>query len=563
MLTYAPVGIPTATLVAATLAVVVLELVTPITIRQVYNSFIPYQSTDSLAVMIFVAITCLGVEVILRSCRALIISRVGAAYGHRAGCHLVGALLDGRMPGAASQGVATKLSLISLVRSFRETGASMQAITLAELVLVPLNMILIGLIAGKLVVLAIALVAGFLLLTALIGRNLLRRREARQASDATRIDLMVEMLGAVSTIKAMSTERIMSERYNHRQYESSLENLKVAQSQTLVFDLTGSFSTTLVLCVIFYGAYLTVSAELTLGSMIAAIILTGRTMPPLQRAIGMVNRRQENRLEESKVQAVLAITPGPPRLPREDCPRNLGELSLRKLMLAPLDRAARGDLVAEDVTVDLPPLTTTLIDGPDHGDISLFLRCLAGLHPPEAGQVLLNGVPIDRLPDEVRTTQVAYLQAETVLYRGSIMDNLTRFGLVPVSDVMFIARHLALDADLQVLSRGYDTLLRGDGSDPVPPGLRQRIALARALAPRPRVVIFDHADTGLDRRSYTALFELFAKLRGHATVLLATRDGTLRGLAEGGFTLAGGELAQTALPRTRGPSVMKYRELRI
>ncbi|MBZ4690582.1 MAG: transporter related [Cereibacter sp.] len=343
MLTYAPVGIPTATLVAATLAVVVLELVTPITIRQVYNSFIPYQSTESLAVMIFVAITCLGVEVILRSCRALIISRVGAAYGHRAGCHLVGALLDGRMPGAASQGVATKLSLISLVRSFRESGASMQAITLAELVLVPLNMILIGLIAGKLVMLAIALVAGFLLLTALIGRNLLRRREARQASDATRIDLMVEMLGAVSTIKAMSTERIMSERYNHRQYESSLENLKVAQSHTLVFDLTASFSTTLVLCVIFYGAYLTVSAELTLGSMIAAIILTGRTMPPLQRAIGMVNRRQENRLEESKVQAVLAITPGPPRLPREDCPGNLGELSLRKLMLTPLDRAVRGD----------------------------------------------------------------------------------------------------------------------------------------------------------------------------------------------------------------------------
>jgi ATP-binding cassette subfamily C protein LapB len=563
MLTYAPIGIPRATLIAATLSVVVLELITPITIRQVYNSFIPNQSLGSLQVMMAVAITCLAAEVLLRGARALLTAKIGAAHAHRAGCHLMGAMLDGRMPGAASQSVAAKLSLITLVRSFRETGSGMRAITLSELVLVPLNMALIGLIAGKLVLVSLVLVGGFLLFTTHLGSRLMAAREERQHSDATRIDLMVEMLGAVSTIKAMSTERIMTERYSHRKYESALENLKVARDQTFIFDLTSTFATTLVLCVIFYGAYLTVSAELTLGSMIAAIILTGRTMPPLQRAIAMLNRRQEDQLDERKVEAVLAISPGPARLAPEDCPPNAGGLALRKAMLAPLDRSQRDDLILGDVSLDIPALTTTLIDGANHGDISLFLRSLAGLHPLAAGEVLLNGTPIETLPDGIRTRQVAYLQAETVLYRGSIMDNLTRFGQVPVSDVMFVARHLALDHDVQVLSRGYDTLLRGDGGDPVPPGLRQRIALARALAPRPRVVIFDHADTGLDRRSYTALFELFAKLRGHATVIVASRDGTMRGLAEQGFTLREGRLDPSPIARTRRHSVVKYRELRI
>lgn len=563
MVPFTPVGVPRATLVAATLCVVVLELVTPITLRQVYNTFIPNQSLGSLRVMMVIALVCILAEVFLRMARALILGRVGASYAHKAGCHLMGALLEGRIPNATSQGVAAKLSLINLVRSYRDTGSGMRAITLAEMMLIPLNMTLIGLIAGQLVLVSIALVAGFLIYTTLVGRRLMAAREARQASDGERLDIMVEMLGAMSTVKAMSTERIMIERYSNRKYESAIKNLQVARLQTYVFDLTSTFSTMLILSVIFYGAYMTASADITVGSMIAAIILTGRTMPPLQRAIGMMNRRQEDQLEERKVQAVLEIAPGEALLEPDDFPDNAGALELRDLTLAPRDMAERKDLIVDGVNLIFADRQINLIEGDNNGDTSLLFRTLAGLHTPEGGEVLLNGVRISRLPPEVRSRQIALLQPETVLYRGTIMDNLTRFGQVAVSDVMFIAKHLALDQDLQILSRGYDTMLRGDGGDPVPPGLRQRIALARALAPRPRVVLFDHADTGLDRRSYNALFELFAKLRGHATVILATNDTILSGLAERKFVLQDGRLDQVLGEVRTQHKVQTYRELRI
>ena len=187
---------------------------------------------------------------------------------------------------------------------------------------------------------------------------------------------------------------------------------------------------------------------------------------------------------------------------------------------------------------------------------------LSGLAAPDRGTVRLNGFPIGDIAVRARIHQVAWLRRTPVIYRGTLMENLSRFGMSPLSDVLYVARLLALEEDIAQLPSGLDTRLSGGATDPIPPGMRQRVCLTRQLAPRPRVILFDHADTGLDTRSYTAVGELFSRLRGKATLILATNDQTLRLLASQRLTLAGGSLRADAAERET-LNVARYREVRV
>ncbi|SLN69377.1 Toxin RTX-I translocation ATP-binding protein [Aquimixticola soesokkakensis] len=563
MIQQARAEIPRLPLIAATISIVIFELIIPLTVQQVYDRFIPNQSLSSLNVLVAIALLCLCAEAFLRWARSVLLGLQGASFAHRAGCQVMGSLLSGRIETAQKQGVGGKLALLNLVRSYREEGSGQRIIVLAEIVIIPLTLGLIAMIAGRLVLVPLGLILLFVIYTLIAGSALFDAKQRRQSSDASRIDLMVEILGATQTIKALSVERNMVGLYEQKKYASSLDHLEVSRRQTFLFDLTNSFSTLLIFSVILFGAYLTVEGNITVGAMIASIILSGRAMPPLQKALGMLNRRQEHQVEAKQVEALLSVVPATNALPRDECPENMGLFALSALTLHHEHQTADHPLLIDSATLDFPRFEMSVLQGAPHGALTRVFRAFSGLHSADSGAVLLNGQPITTLPESVRTRQVAYLKSDTTLYRGTIMDNLSRFGMIPTSDVLFIAKQLRLDEDLSVLSRGFDTFLRGDGGDPVPPGMRQRLALARALAPRPKVILFNHADTGLDRRSYTALFELFARLRGHATVVLASNDNTLCGLAQHRYTLDAGHLRAERMQETQKLAVTSYRELRV
>ncbi|MEI4472068.1 ABC transporter ATP-binding protein [Frigidibacter sp. MR17.24] len=533
------------------------------TVRQVYDTFIPNQSLDSLRVMAGAAVLALALDAVLRWSRAALHGWQGASDAHRAGCRTMQTLLAGGVePGRAS--IGGKLALLSLVRGMHGAGAGQGAMTLAELTILPLVLVLIALIAGRLVLVTLGLIALFGLFTLVAGSRLHRAREERQLSDTARMDFMVETLGAGQTVKALSAERILSGRHAERKFESTVAQYQVSSRQTLIADLTQSFGTVMIFAVILYGALLALQGRISVGAMVASIILSGRATPPLQKALAVLHRQQALRIERAEVGRLLDAAPPPEPLAAADCPANTGQLALESVVIVEQGaRDPRHATLLERTSLVFPERDISLIDGATHGEFAQFFATLCALSPPEEGQVMLNGADIARLPPDRRAAQIGYLRPETVLYRGTIMDNLSRFGQVPVSDLMFVAHQLRLDEDLRALPQGFDTTLRGDGGDPVPPGLRQRIALARALASRPRVILFNHADTGLDRRSYTALYDLFARLRGQATVLIASDDPTIRALAHHRFVLQGRQLTKDAAVARRGPGVMPYREFRL
>jgi ATP-binding cassette subfamily C protein LapB len=150
---------------------------------------------------------------------------------------------------------------------------------------------------------------------------------------------------------------------------------------------------------------------------------------------------------------------------------------------------------------------------------------------------------------------VAYLGAEPVLLRGTIMQNLTCFDNAMQARAHELAQFIGLDGLVAQLPHGYETMLEGGQSETIPPGVRQRVAMVCALLHKPRLILYDQADRSLDREGYHQLYRLFARLKGKATLLLVSDDQNMLRLCDRVLVMEDGVLA----PRMGAPGAPHLR----
>lgn len=555
----------TAAVVIATISICILDFVLPVTISQTYDRIIPNQSEHSLNVILFAATVLLSADFGLRVARARLLGLRGSSFAHRAGCLAMEKMLRGSA--RRDRSASANLAMITTVKGLRETRSGQGMVSLLELAMVPVALTLVGIIAGPLVLVPVIMIVTFAIYVVVTSRKLLDLREERENVDNSRFDFLVEALRGLSTAKALAIEPQLTRKYEDFKYRSCEANYAFARRLTQIFDATSTFSTLLIFSIILAGGFLAVAGQITLGAMIASVMLSGRIMPPVQRGLGLLIRRQELAVDQTRTEAMLNEIVADDTRIRHIEPEMEGALSLKSVSVfktGPGESSNQPENpLLDKVDLDLDFGVSHLIDGAGSSELLSIFRTVAGLRKPDEGEVLLAGQPAHLIEESLRAKHIAYLQPEAVIYRGTVLENLSRFGAVTISDIFFIARQLRLDEDISVLPNGLDTPLRGDGSDSIPPGIKQRISIARALASRPKVILFNHCDKGLDRRSYTALFELFAKLQGRATVLLATDDANMRSLAGRHLQYNQGRLEESPQRSGQRLQVARYRELRI
>jgi ATP-binding cassette subfamily C protein LapB len=216
----------------------------------------------------------------------------------------------------------------------------------------------------------------------------------------------------------------------------------------------------------------------------------------------------------------------------------------------------------DDLDLDLRHGESILLTGAHGSGKTLLLQLLAGIYPPGKGTINIDGRNILRYASEDLIRHVGLIRSEGVIFRGTIRDNMTCFGQIPEKEVQEIAALLKLDRDIARLPSGFDTLLTGTNTDSIPPGLKQRIAMTRVLAPKPRIILFDNADRALDREGYNLVYNLLARLKGRASMVLVSDDFNIRGLATRFCRLENGKLVETEESYSTN-QVKPYTELRI
>lgn len=544
-------------LLLATLAINLFSLALPVMTLQVYDRILPNPGSGTLTVLIAGVGVAVALEAVLRLCRAYVIGRAGAAYEHRMACGAMGKLLHADLSRMAACGVGEHLHRFASIGKLKDFYSGYALTTLAELAFVPLFLGLAAYIAGPLALVPLTVLLLFTGVTIWKGQRLREALRHREKTDDRRFNFLIETLEGVHTLKSFALEKFFERRYEMYEESSVRANYAVTQETAGTFNMGAVFSHLMVTSVITIGAWCVLHGLLSTGGLIATLLLSGRMMQPIQKALSLWARYQDFTLAREHIEALMN-TPQHRRVSNaagEDTVDE-GRLSLRGVSFG---FAERQQHLLRDVHLEIAPGETVLIDGAHGAGKTTLLNIIAGIYPPGEGSVEMGGRDISAYAFDELARHVGFVRTLPLIFRGKIRDNITCFGQNPEAQAREVAALLGVDRDVAKLPGGFDTFLSGNHTDSIPPGLRQRISIARALAAKPRLILFDNADRSLDREGYAMIYRLLARIKGKASLVLVSDDYNIRALADRICLLEGGALREEEYEE-RGSAMHLYRE---
>lgn len=525
-------------LTVASLFLNVLALALPVSLLQVYDRILPNKSQGTLFLLVVGVLVALLFEGVMRIGRSYITGWIGARFEHMAGCAALDRLLTTSLNDFEREGSGVHLERFNALATVKDFYAGQAVLTLLDLPFVVLYLALIALLGGWLVLVPTVLLIAFALSAAWIGQKLRNAVKNRMTADDRRFNFIIEVLGGIHSIKAMAMEAQMLRRYERLQESCAEGDYIVAQHSASAMGLSSFFSQLTMIAVAAAGATVVINGEMTNGGLAACTLLAGRAMQPLQRALGIWTRFQTIRIARERLSEIFRLqpeaVPGLPALPPLE-----GALELRNVSFR--FKPDQPD-VLKSVSLEIKPGECIGIAGGNGSGKSTLLAMMLGALRPTEGTVLADGNDLSQFePDSVRR-QIAYLPQQGTLFQGTILENITMFQPELSDAAIEAAATLGLDEVVATMALGYDTRV-GDGAhDSMPRGIKQRIAVARALVHSPRIVLFDEANTAVDMAGDRFLSQCLENLKGKVTLVLVTHRPSMLKMADRAFNLEQGVL---------------------
>ncbi|HEY2480590.1 MAG TPA: type I secretion system permease/ATPase [Caulobacteraceae bacterium] len=511
----------------------VLALVSPIYMLQIYDRVLSSKNVMTLLFITVIAVFLFVVYAMLEALRTQVLVRAGIRFDGEVRGPVFKSVLEGTLTGRGSGPQAFRD--VDIIREFM-TGAGL--ISFCDAPWIPVFIFVCFVLHPFFGVLAI--LAGLLIL-GLAGWNDLATRvplqRATVASIGAQGDASTTMRNA-EVMHAMGMWRGLQRRWELRrddliawQASASDRGGGIMASIKLVRQVVQTL-------ILGGGAYLAITGKISAGAMIAASILVGRALAPIEQAVGQWKHFIAARDAWDRTQATFrSAESGDPRMP---LPAPKGKLSSEAATIVP---PGGGRPVVFGVTFAMEPGTTLGIIGPSAAGKSSLMRGIVGVWPVATGAIKIDGFDL-RQWDPLQLGQyIGYLPQDVELFSGTVADNIARFSDFKVDEVIEAARIAGVHEMIQALPNGYDTQI-GEGGTSLSAGQRQRLALARTLFRRPPLLVLDEPNASLDAVGEQALAQALAYMKRTTTIIFSTHKTNLLGLADKIMLLQNGQVAQ-------------------
>ena len=504
-----------------------LMLTGPLFMLQIYDRVLTSRSEATLLALVLIVAFLFLMMGLLDHFRARVLARAGARFQARLDPRVLGAILTraGRSPQARSA-PATGLADLEAMQRFA-SGPGPFAFFDCPWTPVFLSILfvfhwLLGLLAvcSGIVLMALALIN--------------QRRTARLQAEAGKVSAQAfavteQVRAGGETVRGLGMRGAVTARLGAVR-NSALTHALAASDRGGAFAATSrTLRLFLQSMMLGLGAWLAIQGTITPGVMIAASILLGRALAPIDLAVaqwpllqGALQGRRAlaTLLDETPAELVRTPLPAPDAKALRDNGQAL--LAVEDLVVAPPGATAP---VVRGVSFEVAPGQSVGIVGASASGKSTLARALAGVWPPHAGRVTLGGAALEQYGEEALARHLGWLPQEVVLFDATVADNIARLDPLPDPEaVMAAARRAGAHEMILELPSGYDFEVAAGGAA-LSGGQRQRIALARAFFGNPVLAVLDEADAHLDAEGVSALIgavEAF-KADGGAAVIVAHR----------------------------------------
>jgi ATP-binding cassette subfamily C protein LapB len=486
----------------------------------VYDRVVPNNATSSLVALSIGLAIVVVFDFVLKLLRAYFVDVAGASIDRDVGETLFGRLLRLRLDlKKGSTG-----SLTSLMRELEQLRDFFTSATLTAVVDLPfiiLTLLVIWIIGGM-VVLVPALMVPFVIIVGALTQPAMDRLSAKAMGEGmAKQSVLVETIGGLETVKAAGAGPLLSRRWDQAMENHSDSSLRQRLISSIGITTATSAGTISYAGVVIVGVGLIATQDLTMGGLIACSILAGRAVAPLAQISQLLSRMTSTRTAYRQLNEMMSLPPEGPEGEGLKLAGLKGRIEFRNVSFKYPGAAEK---TLEDLNFTITPGEHVALLGRVGSGKSTIARLILGLYPPEEGLVLMDGTDIRQLdPLEMRRYIGAALQ-ESVLLTGSVRENI---GLarshVDDDELLRSAELSGTHSFMGSIANGYDLKLadRGEG---LSGGQRQSIALARALAGRPPVLVFDEPTSAMDAQTETALIQrLRDELKDRTLVLITHR----------------------------------------
>ncbi|MDB5510728.1 MAG: type secretion system ATPase [Enterovirga sp.] len=517
---------PLANVLLASLLVQLCALVTPIFFQITIDKVLVHKGYSTLTLVV-IGLLVLGLfQVALQYVRTYILthttSRIDVELGARVFEHILRLPLGYFETRATGQTVA-RVRELETIRTFL-TG---QALTSA--IDVPFTLIFLAVLYMYSPVLALIVTLSIpcYVIIAVVLRPLLRDRTLEQFNrSALSNQFLIETIVGIHTVKALAVEPTLRTQWEERlagYVRTSFSSVALAALGQNAIQYVSKVTTALVLL---FGAYAVIAGDMTVGSLVAFNMIMSQVTAPILRLSQLWQDFQQVKVSIERLGDLLNAAPEPRTVGQVHLPAAKGRITVRNVVFRYLPGSPE---VLRDVSLDIPAGEVVGIVGPSGSGKSTFAKLLQRLYLPEKGQILVDGIDISQVDPAWLRRQIGVVLQENLLFNRSVFDNiaLANPGMSRAQAIGF-ARLAGADEFIAKLPRGYDTEIEERGAN-LSGGQRQRLAIARALATNPRILIFDEATSALDYESERLIQANMRQIvEGRTVIIIAHRLAAVR-----------------------------------
>ena len=485
---------------AASFVVQLFTLANPLLIQVIIDKVISQRSLDTLQVLGIALMVVTILEGVLSSLKTFLFAETTNRIDQRLGAEVIDHLLrlplgyfDRRPVGE----LGTRVAELEKIREFLTGQALTTILDAAFSVIYILVMVLYSWLLTLLALSVLPIQIGLTILGAPLFRRQFRAAAEENAKTQSHL---VEVLTGIQTVKAQNVEMVSRWRwqkfysqYIARTFEKTITGTALNQTSQVLQKISQ-------LMVLWIGASLVLSGDLTLGQLIAFRIISGYVTQPLLRLSTIWQNIQELRVSFERLADVI------------DTPEESDEVDKSKVMLPPLKGEVRFEnlsfrflsgqaQVLKDVNLEIPSGTFVGVVGLSGSGKSTLMKLLPRLYAPEKGRILIDGYDISKVELYSLRRQIGIVPQESLLFSGTVSENIALTNPEASSEEIVRSARLADAHDfIMDLPSGYSTPV-GERGAALSGGQRQRVAIARTLLSNPKLLVMDEATASLDYKT--------------------------------------------------------------
>jgi subfamily B ATP-binding cassette protein HlyB/CyaB len=506
----------------ASLAIQLVGLATPLFTQVIIDKVVVHQTRSTLVVLGVALVMFALFTMAMSWLRQYLVLHTGNRIDAVLGSQVFRHMLRLPLPYFEHRPTGTLIARLQGVETIRQFVSGAAVTLLLDLPFLLIFLAVMFAYSWQLSLIAVGLL-GLIALMSFLVVPVFRERLNRQFMlGAQNQAFLTEYIAGMATVKSLQMEPDVDRKYSDlfsRYLAAGFSTRQVGNSYNVVAN---GLEQVMTLSILLVGALLVMRNEgFTVGMLVAFQMFASRMSQPMLRLVGLWQEFQQANIAVKRLGDILDMPQEPHTLTPNREQVGKGRIDLVALAFR---YSEHHPWLYRNLNLTLKPCHLTVLMGPSGCGKSTLAKLLLGFYLPQEGHIALDGKDIRYLAANELRNVFGVVPQETVLFSGTLYDNLVMaHPHATFDEVIQACKAAEIHEVIEALPQGYQTEI-GERGTGLSGGQRQRLAIARALLKKPKILIFDEAVSNLDQQTAEHFARTINKLKGQVTMLFITHQ---------------------------------------